>query len=155
MADAVLDGSKKGLEVSRPYLAQGGGETIDSLKNRYAGLIQPGNFGGGGEGPLANKLASLRAERLGDMNTELDLNMPLKYADRQREFQGVSNANQAVLRAEQLERDQRAAAKKAKKGSFMSGALGLIGTAVGAYFGGPAGASVGGGIGTSVGSQLG
>lgn len=158
MADAVLDPTKKGLEVSRPYLAQGAGETIDSLKNRYAGLIQEGGFGGGGEGVLGSRLNALRARKLQDQQDQLDLNMPLLYADRMKGFKGISDVNKQVLDAEEQQRAQALAAKKAKRAALVSGALGLAGMAAGGYLApvgyGAVGAGIGGGLGQIAGSQL-
>jgi len=160
MADAVLDANDKKTRtsISDPYLAQGAGETLDALKNRYAGLIQGSNFGGGGYGgsnPLANRLNQLRSQKLNDQATQLDLNMPLLYADRQKNFMDVSNSEKQILDQEEAMRQQAMAAKKAKQRAFTTGLLGLAGAGAGAYFGGPAGAQIGGGLGTMAGSEVG
>jgi hypothetical protein len=160
MADAVLDPNDKKTRtsISDPYVAQGAGETIDSLKNRYAGLIQGSNFGGGfgggGNSLLANRLSQLRSQKLSDQSTQTDLDMPLLYADRQKNFMDVSNAEKQVIDQEEQLRQQAIAAKKAKQRALTAGVLGLAGAGAGAMVGGPAGAQIGGGIGTLAGSQI-
>lgn len=163
MADAVLDPSKLQMNknsaaMSRPYIEQGAGESIDDLKNRYAGLIQESNFGGssGGGGPLADRLAALREQKLADLTKKKELELPVEYSQRQGGFLNIVDANRALLAKEAYLKKQQELAEKAKRAGFASSALGTVGGIVGAiYGGGPGGAAIGSGIGSSIGSQVG
>ncbi len=155
MSDAILDPKNKELAASNPYLNQGATETVDSLRNRFAGLIQQGGFGGGGaDGPLANKINALGAEQMGDMDGSMTRGMPLIYADRQRGFKGVSDANLEVIRQRELLEKQRDMARTAKRKAMQAGVRSLAGAAIGGPVlgGGAAGAMIGGGAGGLIGS---
>jgi hypothetical protein len=157
MADAVIDPNKKGMEATNAYLAQGAGEDLNALRSRFASLLAPSHFNQGGgitSGALADKINSQGAQNMDDINASFDRNMPFLYADRLKKFQGVSDANQEILRQEDAIRAQQMAAKKAKQRALTTGLVGLAGAGAGAYFGGPAGAQIGGGIGSLAGSQF-
>lgn len=156
MSDAVINPNAQGIAASDPYLAQGGGESIDDLRKRFAGLIAQGNFSQGdvSNPALAAKLNSMGAQKLQDISGSFERNLPFEYSKRQAGFQDVSNSNQEILRQEELLRKQAEAAKDAKRKGLVTGVLGLAGAGAGAYFGGPAGAQIGAGLGTTAGSQL-
>ncbi len=156
MADAILDRNQNGLSQSNPFLQQGANESIDNLRNRYAGLITQGNFNqGDASGPLAGRLAALNAERMGDMSGTLDRNMNSLYADRMNGFKGVSDANMDVIRQREMLEKQKEMAKKAKRKALIAGAAGVAGAVAGnALMPGVGGAMIGGGVGSLAGSAL-
>jgi hypothetical protein len=158
MADAVLDPNAQGIAATDPYLAQGGAETLDSLRKRFAGMISQGGFSQGdvSNGALANKLGSMGAQKMDDINSTFDRNMPFLYSQRQAGFQDVNAKNLEILRQEELARKQAQAAKDAKRRGLVTGVLGLAGAGAGAYFSGgnPAAAQAGAGAGAYLGSQF-
>lgn len=158
MADAVIDPNAQGMAASRPYLSQGGGESIDDLRKRFAGLITQGNFSQGDvtNSPLANKLSTMGTQKMNDASDSFERNLPIAYMERQKGFQNVSDQNMQILREQQALREQQQAAKNAKRRGLATGVLGLAGAGAGLALSGgnPYAAMAGAGAGTALGSQI-
>lgn len=139
-------------------LQQAAHETPDMLAheyNRLRGLIGGSGINiNAGDSVLDKKIQNLTNQRVGDINADFNRNIPVDYASRMQNYQGLANSAVAEEQAKNIAEQEKWAQQEAKRAQFISGMLGIAGGVVGGVFGGPAGAAAGAGVGTAVGGAI-